>query len=368
MKVLWITNIPSPYRVQFFNTLGLKCDLTVLFERSSSSERDSSWSNYEFKNFMGVLLSGFYVGVDKAFSPNVIKYLKSKQYDYIVVSNIFSPTGILAIEFMRMLKIPYFIEGDGGIPKDGIGVKESFKKHIIKNARGYFSTGDMHDSYYLKYGANRNDIYRYPFTSLFLKDILNKPLSDEEKKKYKTELGIKEDIVIISIGQFIYRKGYDVLLNACRYLYGNLGVYIIGGKPTDEYLKIMKDNKLSNIYFKEYMLKNDILKWLKAADIFVLPTREDIWGLVINEAMSSGLPIITTENCVAGIELIEDGINGFIIKSEDEINLADKINLLLRDKFLRKKMAISNLNKIKGYTFEEMANYHIDLFENIKKE
>ena len=46
MKILWLTNIPSPYRVKFFNELGTKCDLTVVFEKRSSSERDESWKKF----------------------------------------------------------------------------------------------------------------------------------------------------------------------------------------------------------------------------------------------------------------------------------------------------------------------------------
>ena len=53
-----------------------------------------------------------------------------------------------------------------------------------------------------------------------------------------------------------------------------------------------------------------------ASDLFVLPTREDIWGLVINEAMSFGLPIITTRKCIAGTELITDGENGYLLEAD----------------------------------------------------
>ena len=49
------------------------------------------------------------------------------------------------------------------------------------------------------------------------------------------------------------------------------------------------------------------------ADIFVHPTETDVWGLVINEAMAHGLPIITTDGCVAGLELVKNNDNGFII-------------------------------------------------------
>ena len=47
-KILWLTNIPSPYRVAFFNELGKQCSLTVLFEKASSDVRDDDWKNYSF--------------------------------------------------------------------------------------------------------------------------------------------------------------------------------------------------------------------------------------------------------------------------------------------------------------------------------
>ena len=56
MKVLWLTNIPSPYRVDFFNELGKQCELTVLFEKQASDERDDSWKKFNTDYFMPVFL------------------------------------------------------------------------------------------------------------------------------------------------------------------------------------------------------------------------------------------------------------------------------------------------------------------------
>ena len=158
MKILWITNIPSPYRVDFFNELGEKCDLTVLFEKKKSNERDKSWQNYKFENFKGIFLKGKSYSTDKAICFNVIKYLKQKKYDYIVVSNISTMTGIIAIEYMKLFKINYCIETDGGFAKSGKGIKEKYKKHLLKNAEIYFSTSEENDKYYLKYGAEGDKI------------------------------------------------------------------------------------------------------------------------------------------------------------------------------------------------------------------
>lgn len=365
LKVLWITNIPSPYRLRFFEKLGLSCNLTVIFEKESSDERDLSWNEYEFDNFKGIILSGKSVDVDKSLSLSVIKHIKKNKYDHVVVTNISSPTGIIATEFMRLLKIPYFIEGDGGIAKNGIGIKEKIKKRIISGSRGCFSTGNSHDLYYLKYGAELKNIYRYPFTSIYEKEIIEDVPQYCEKEDLKRELNIKEDFVLLSIGQFIYRKGFDILINSGAHLNSNIGIYIIGGSPTDEYIEMISKYNLTNVHFKKFMSKDSILKWMKASDIFVLPTREDIWGLVINEAMSMGLPIITTDKCIAGLVLIDEGINGFIVPVENEIILAQRISELLADKDFRLKVGRNNISKIKEYTIEKMVSRHIEVFNNV---
>ena len=362
MKILWLTNIPSPYRVDFFNELGKYCELTVLFEKSKSDERDNSWNNYKFDNFNGIILKGRSYSVDKAICFDVVKYLKKNKYDYIVVSNLGTITGIIAIEYMKLAGIKYSIETDGGFAKSGKGIKEKYKNHLIKKAQYYFSTSEANDEYYLTYGAKKDRIIRYPFTSLRERDIIPQVLNKEEKDKIKKELGIKEEKIILSIGQFIHRKGYDILLESAKSIDKTVGIYIIGGKATEEYLTLKEKYNLSNVYFVDFKVKKEIAKYYSVADIFVLPTREDIWGLVINEAMAYGLPVITTDKCIAGLELIKDGENGYLVTAEDHEKLLEAINKLINDEQLISKMQVNNLLKIRKYTIEEMAKLHIKVW------
>ena len=94
----------------------------------------------------------------------------------------------------------------------------------------------------------------------------------------------------------------------------------------------------------------------------MLPTREDIWGLVINEAMAYGLPVITTERCVAGLELIENGVNGYVVPVEDAAALAEKINAVLSADL--HQMGEASLEKIRPYTLENMAKTHAEILES----
>lgn len=359
MKLLFLTNVPSPYRVDFFNELGKLCDLTVLFEKATSDERDSSWKKYEFRNFKGVFLKGVSLNTDTAFGFGAIKYVKDRSFDHIICANAASPTGMIAIEYMKRHKIPYFIEGDGGFAKSGKGLKERIKRHFISGAKGYFSTSAAHDEYYITYGAEREKIYRYPFTSLRAEDILSESVTPEEKTALRSKLGITAERVLLSVGQFIPRKGFDVLLEAMAKLPDGIGCYIVGGEPTPEYLDQAARLDLQNVHFVGFKQKEALNQYYMAADLFVLPTREDIWGLVVNEAMAKGLPVVTTNKCIAGLELVKNGEDGYLVSVDDAGQLAERIKEILESRTRCVQMGQKSLEIIRDYTIEKMAQSHM---------
>ncbi len=360
MKVLFIDTVPSPYRINFYNELSKNCELTVIFEKDKADNRDKSWLDYDATHFKIEILHGIKAAADMSFAPQIVKRIKRNLYDFIFVCNHTSPTGIVATRWMNLRKIAYAIEIDGGFAKSGKGVKEKFKRRITKGAECYFSTGKSTNEYFILYGATPDKLVKYPFTSIYEKDIVKTPMSKEDKAALREKLGIKEDKVVLSVGQFIHRKGYDVLLEAAKDISKDVGIYIVGGEPTEEYLKVKEDRKLDHVHFVGFKKKDELAEYYLASDLFVLPTREDIWGLVINEAMAYGLPVITTDRCVAGLELVENGENGYIVPIEDAGALAGKINLVINDANALGKMGICSAKKIEWYTFESMAKVHID--------
>lgn len=367
MKVLFLTNVPSPYRVDFFNELGKYCDLTVLFEKETSTERDKTWKNYSFDNFQGIILKGLSVGSDTSLCLSVKKYLKSRMYEIIICTNFTSPTGMYAVRYMKKHRIPYILESDGGFAKSGSGFREKLKSYFIEGAQLYLSTSDIHDEYYIKYGAEPDRIVRYPFSSIREERILKSVITTEDKGKLKKRLGLTEEKIIISVGQFIHRKGFDILLESAKNFTDSVGIYLIGGCPTEEYLNIKSEFNLENVHFLEFKKPDELSEYYKAADLFVLPTREDIWGLVINEAMAYALPIITTDRCLAGVEMIKNGENGYIVPVEDSQKLTEAILEVITDNKLTKQMSENNLNKSYLYTIETMVNKHLKLFNQIEK-
>lgn len=361
IRVLWITNMPTIYRVNFFNELGKYCNLTVMFERYNATGVKNKWKDSLAVNFRAVFHKTIDVGREGAFGVGLLK-IDYRQYDGVIISSYSSPAEMLALCKLKIEKIPYMLEVDGGIIKNESSWKKRLKTFLISGADFYFSSSTKTNDYLKYYGADKNRIYKYHFTSLFGADVLESAVHPEEKKKIREHMNLQSEKMILGVGQFIHRKGFDILLKAAKKIKADVDIVIIGGEMTEEYRALVNDLNLKNVYFVPEVSKEILADYYKAADIFVLPTREDIWGLVINEAMAKGLPVITTGQCVAGIELIEDSKNGYIVKSEDEEQLAEKINTLLENQQACIEMGKRNLQKIRNYTLEEMAKEHYKVF------
>lgn len=270
MRVLFITNIPSPYRVDFFNELGKYVELTVLFERQSAKDREKIWHAHEFKNFLGSFLKGIKIGNDAAFCPAIIKYLSREKFDIIVVGGYSSPTYMLAMLYMKVKKLPFVLNSDGGFIREESKMKKSIKKFLISSATWWICSGKFTKETLKHYGADEERTFIYPFTSIRQEDILEKLPSIEEKRLLKKELNIVEEKVILSVGQFIPRKGFDLLIKASKSIPDDVGVYIVGGKPTEEYIELVeKLNLKKKVHFIDFKPKHEIRKYYMAADLFV---------------------------------------------------------------------------------------------------
>lgn len=363
LKVLFLSNIPAPYRILFFNELGKKCDLTVTFEGKSAKDRDKKWKYERIENFKAVFLRGIRTGADHFFCLSILPVLR-RQWDMIIIGDYYTPTSMLAIEYMRIRHIGYWIEADGGLIKKDRKWVYWAKRHFLSGARGWFSSGRMTTRYLVHYGAQESKCYHFSFASL-KKEDMSAPSTQEEKALRKIRKGICEDKMVFTVAQIIPRKGIDVLLTAAKRLEPDVGFYIAGGNPTAEMKRAIAG--FPNIHFIGFKTKKELNDYYRAADVFVLPTREDIWGLVIGEAMAHGLPVVTTDRCVAGLELVIDGKNGRIVPAGNVQELADAVKESL-NRENRDVWGTHSWNYIQKYTIEEMAEDHMKVFRMILTE
>jgi len=358
-KVLLTTNVPSPYRIDFFNEYGKYIDLTVLFEKKISNERNTRWNSNNFDNFNFLFLKGIKTSTDTAFCPSIIRHILFKKYKLIIICNPLTPTGLFAILCLKLFNKKFIIETDGAFYNKNQKFLNMIRTFSYNSAKLCLSTSLIHDYYYQNLGVNPSKIVRYPFTSIYKKDILVKPITMQTKLEIRKKLGIKEKNILLGVGQFIERKGFDLLLKEANLLDNSYGIYLIGSENIELYRQLLQTTKFSNVHFISFKQKHELWEYYQAADIFILPTREDIWGLVINEAMANGLPIISTNKCLAATELVKEGKNGFLIDLDKEFSIVDIIrNVQTYNSFFLEK---NSLNFISNYTIEEMTKAHLKI-------
>lgn len=367
MKVLYVVNIPAPYRMEFFHELGKLCELTVLAEASTSSDRNPRWFHGSAQwNFHFEVLPSLHLGKNLVFCPSILKCLSKEKFDLVILGVYSTPTQMLASLWLRLMGRPYALNSDGGFIKQESPLAAAVKRFFISSAAWWLSSGEGTDRYLRHYGAAAERIHPYPFTSLSQKDTLPESPGRQVKELEKGRVGINGKLVL-SVGTFEHRKGFDRLLEAWKELDSEgYTLALIGGGPEKErYEAIIRSRGLQNVRLVDFLDRAGLLAWYRAADLFVLPTRYDIWGLVVNEALSQALPVVSTDGALAARELVKDGINGFVTGNGDMPALVDRVRRILEDDGLREAMSHESVKSVKAYTIENMAAVHAELFQHI---
>lgn len=363
MKILFMTNVPTPYRSAFFNELGNWCELTVCFEGRYSTERHKDWVGEKASTYREIYLHSIRTGTDR-FLAFGIKKLLSEAWDRIIVGCYSTPTARMAIDYMKYHGISFFIEADGGFIKEEPRWKYHIKKHYISAAKGWFSSSFATTDYLVHYGAIKEKCIPFHLTSVNKEDIAEaNRLHEMGKDKLRQKLHMGEKRIVLSVGRFSYKKGYgkgfDYLIDCAEKLDKDTGIYIVGDEPTKEFLKITKDRHITNLHFVGFKEKTELYKYYAAADVFVLMSRGDVWGMVIGEAMMFGLPVIASDKCLAAKTLVTDGENGFVISLDSVDLLPEKVKLLLDNEELRCQFGKVGKCKMEAYTIENMAIDHL---------
>lgn len=358
MKILYFTNKPAPYRVEFFNRLNKKADLTVLFDYNSYDHRNPKWYSENKYNFK-------YIYIKKFGFFQLRKILKEK-FDIIVIGTYATTNAAILNLLLHYKKIDFFINADGGF----IDYKEKFiskfvKKFFISKASYYLSSGKETNKYLEYYGAKKENIFIYPFTSLTSNDFVKFPIDYKKKVSLRTKAGYNYRRLFVSVGSFIDIKGYDFFLEAIKDIsMDDIGFVIIGGgKDKEKYMDYIVKNKINNFQLVDFCSKKDILNFYKMSDVFFFNSKGDVWGLVINEAMASGLPVISSKTTIASLELLDE-------KNLYDYYDFDKIKEMVYEYYNKTenqlyKEGLNNLLKIKDYTIENMTKRHLEIFENV---
>ena len=126
-KVLFITNIPAPYRIDFYNELGKHCELTVIFEAKRAPGITFNWKENTISNFKAIFLKEGEIQETKI-DWSIFKYIKQLKYDVIFITNYAYFTEMAALLSIKLRNIPYYYEGDGAMAKYHEGKAKKYLK------------------------------------------------------------------------------------------------------------------------------------------------------------------------------------------------------------------------------------------------
>jgi glycosyltransferase involved in cell wall biosynthesis len=173
-------------------------------------------------------------------------------------------------------------------------------------------------------------------------------------------LGVKEgQILLLFSGKFIPRKAPDLLLYAVKRLprevRARMGVVFLGdGELREELKALAKAPPPVDAHFVGFQNQTQISPYFHASDILVLPSRSEPWGLVVNEALHHGLPVVVSDAVGCAPDLVESGVNGYVFETDSLSGLASCLVQAL--KFENQPVAREKCRrKVGGYSIESAA-------------
>lgn len=359
-RVAIITNIPAPYRVDFFDFLQKnykEYQFTIIY--SSKNEDNRTWKIDEAKMNNCVFLTSKTIKIKKRYDNyylhipvGVCKTLEEIKPD-VVVGSEYNPTILRAIQYCKRKKIPFVSWTDGTLfsERNRNFVQKFLRRYVISKASSYIGSSTKSKEAQIFYGANEKKCH----VSLLSVDV----------DKYIQKSQGTGNGKILCVGSLIERKGVDLLLNALSKTINPFNLYLAGGGEEMENLKKMaKKLGISEyVHFLGQLSREELLVHYADSDLFVLPTREDCFALVILEAICSGLPIVCSKYADGAYDMIEDGKNGFIIDPYDTTAFAEKIDQLLKNHELAQKMKKESEKVIDKFRFASIAKGYLEAIE-----
>ena len=347
-----ITNIPAPYRVDFFDYLQKNYKdyrFTIIY--SSKNEDNRSWEIDQNKMNNCVFLESKTLKFKKRYDTKYVhipwgvgKVLGKLKPD-VVVGSEYNPTILQAVLYCSRKKIPYVSWTDGTLFSErNFGKVQLWsRRFVVSKADAFIGSSTKSKEAQIYYGAEEKKCH-ISFLAVDVEKYIQKPQGK----------GIGK---ILCVGSLIERKGVDLLLNALAEVESKFELYLAGGGDEKEnLLRLAKELRIEHqVHFLGQLSREELLKHYADSDLFVLPTREDCFALVILEAMCSKLPIVCSRYADGAYDLIEEGKNGFVEDPYDTKAFAEKIELLLKDKALRETMREQSEEVLDRFRFANIS-------------
>ena len=328
VRVAVVSPEPTPYRAPLFDRIVERpeLDLTVVYAARTVVGR--TW-NVEPRH-RAVFLSGPSVpGVrrilrhDYPLTLGIGRALRAAAPQVVVVSGWSTFAAQAAIAWCRARRVPYvlLVESHDQGPRAGWRrvVKGAVVPRLVAGAASFLAVGSLARDSLVQRGASPERV-RFFANTIDVKRWVDRARALEPARR--------ADVEVLSVGRDIPAKGFDVLRDACA----RAGVR----------LEIVTDGLDEPALAQRYV----------DADVFALLSRHETWGVVVNEAAASGLPLVLSDRVGAAHDLLRDGENGFLVPAEDSGAAAEALRRLASDPDLRRRMGERSQELVQAWGYE----------------
>ncbi len=383
-----ISSHPIQYQTPLFKRMAAHpdIDLTVYFCRDFGEGKkqydpgfnmEIKWDiplmeGYKYKFLPNLSLkpsSGFFGLIN----PTIIKELFKNRYDAVCVHGYASLTYWFAFGGALLSRTPIILRGESHLLKHRSGWKKTLKEKVLsklfKHISSFLTIGTLNAEYYGHYGVPPKKMTMAPYAvnNDFFSDKY-RILKDQRqciRKKMRID---SEKQVILFASKMMPRKRAIDLLKAYQRIHNrvNAELVLVGdGSEKTSLENYVKNSNLKGVHFAGFKNQTELPDYFASADVFVLPSDDEPWGLIINEAMNFGLPVITTDKVGAAPDLVRHGENGFIYPACSIEKLAGYLQRLLNAPELRREMGRNSSEIISGWSYQENIDGIITSLTNI---
>ena len=269
----------------------------------------------------------------RAAKTQITDTLKEFAPDFVIINGYIGAVQTAAIRYCQKKRIPYAIESDTPLNVPSSMVKAMAKKAFLRRLLHHpvcygFPGGTLQKENLVYYGISENKNFIMPM-SVSENRLVAAGESLPDKDELKKTIGIVNKRTFLFVGRLAPEKHVDLLIDAYAALKKNesdISLLIVGdGSEAEMLKKKTADLNLEDVHFMGYVLFPEIVRYYKMADVFVLPSVYEPWGLVVNEAMIMGIPVIVSDKVGCRTDLVIEGKNGFIFSNCNADDLAKKM-------------------------------------------
>ena len=249
----------------------------------------------------------------------------------VVIAGYNHPTMMMAIAWCVLTRTPFVMQGETWIERTGL--KSSLKRKLLHpvlfKAGAFLVTGTLGKKYWVSQGYERSRIRVFantPDVDFFMRK--RDDISNDEASKLRAQWKCGDRRLAVFVGRLIKVKGMDLLIQALKEIDDTSRpfVVIVGGGTEREQLEEMA--KGLPVAFVGFLQIEHLPAIYAAADYFILPSRVEPWGVVVNEAAACGLPLCLSDQVGAHADLLQPGIdggNGLLVEGPNIDNLKSAI-------------------------------------------